>query len=64
MSIFRDVSYLPAAGTEQTAPGYSLFDVSGQKVMDLQPGANEVRHLPLGIYYRRFQGSGQKVIQN
>ncbi|MGQ9708161.1 MAG: hypothetical protein ACUVUR_04730 [bacterium] len=61
-AIVRGVFYLPAAGGERTALGCSLFDVTGRKVMELQPGANDVRHLPHGIYCVRFKRSGQKVI--
>jgi hypothetical protein len=30
-----------------------LLDVSGRQVMELRPGANDVRHLPAGIYFAR-----------
>jgi hypothetical protein len=30
---------------------YSLFGPSGQKVADLKPGANDVRHLAPGVYF-------------
>jgi YVTN family beta-propeller protein len=30
-----------------------LLDAAGRKVMDLQPGANDVRHLAAGIYFVR-----------
>jgi hypothetical protein len=29
----------------------ALLDISGRKVMDLQPGANDVRALPPGVYF-------------
>ncbi|MCX7732347.1 MAG: T9SS type A sorting domain-containing protein [candidate division WOR-3 bacterium] len=34
----------------------SLFDITGRKVIDLRPGANDVRQLTPGVYFVR-QGS-------
>ncbi len=34
--------------------GPSLLDASGRKVMDLQPGANDVRALAPGVYFVRY----------
>jgi hypothetical protein len=47
-----------------------LFDASGRKVMELQPGENDVRHLAPGVYFIRaegqrvqgVEGSSQKVV--
>jgi len=36
----------------------SLVDVSGRGVMDLVPGANDVRHLSPGVYYIRDENTG------
>jgi len=30
---------------------YSLFTLSGQKVLDLRPGPNDVSHVPPGVYF-------------
>ena len=38
-----------------------LLDVSGRKVKDLRPGANDVRALSLGVYFvREPQASNTK----
>ena len=33
-----------------------LFDITGQKVMSLHPGANDIRHLAPGVYFINKQG--------
>jgi len=56
-TVIRGVLFLPKAGTvpSGTVPFFdpSLLDVSGRKVMDLQPGANDVRALAPGVYFVR-----------
>jgi hypothetical protein len=42
-------------GPEQSAV---LVDISGREVMDLVPGANDVRHLSPGVYYVRNEDTG------
>jgi hypothetical protein len=37
-----------------------LLDITGRKVMDLQPGANDIRHLTPGIYFVRPAESGAR----
>jgi DNA-binding beta-propeller fold protein YncE len=37
----------------------SLLDITGRKVMELLPGANDVRHLAPGVYFVRATGSGR-----
>jgi hypothetical protein len=51
-TIVRGVLFLPeaASGKLQTA---SLLDISGRKVLDLRPGANDVRALAPGVYFVR-----------
>jgi hypothetical protein len=44
------LGFAPAGGTGRTAPG-ELLDVSGRKVLDLHPGANDVRALAPGVYF-------------
>jgi hypothetical protein len=72
-TVVRNVLFLPKMGTvpSGTVPILrSLLDASGRKVMDLQPGANDVRALAPGVYFireglgTRGQGSGRirKVI--
>jgi len=35
----------------------SLLDITGRKVLELQPGDNDVRHLAPGVYFVREEGS-------
>jgi YVTN family beta-propeller protein len=58
-TIVRGVLFLPeAAGRKPQAA--SLLDVSGRKVLDLQPGANDVRALAPGVYFvREVQAQAQ-----
>jgi len=51
-TVVRDILFLPeATGRKPQAAG--LTDVSGRKVMDLEPGANDVRALAPGVYFLR-----------
>jgi len=56
-TVVRGVLFLPKMGIvpEGTVPifGPSLLDASGRKVMDLRPGANDVRTLAPGVYFVR-----------
>jgi YVTN family beta-propeller protein len=45
-----------APSTSPTPQAASLLDAAGRKVMDLGPGANEVRSLAPGVYFVRSQG--------
>lgn len=52
LSICRGVlTCQPTASCAQLAA--ELLDLSGRKVMDLQPGENDVRHLAPGVYFVR-----------
>jgi hypothetical protein len=54
-SIIRGVlMFEPANGTGRSLPG-ELLDVSGRRVLDLKPGANDVRNLAPGVYFVREQ---------
>jgi hypothetical protein len=61
-TIVRAVLHLP--GTEMTNAQYpmTLLDVTGRRVMDLQPGDNDVRHLSPGVYFVRQASSVHKVV--
>jgi len=50
-TMVRGVLFMP----ERTgsSPSASLLDISGRRVMDLQPGANDVRALAPGVYFVR-----------
>ena len=49
-TMFRNVLLLPEA-TIPKPQAASLLDISGRKVMDLHPGANDVRALAPGVYF-------------
>jgi YVTN family beta-propeller protein len=63
-TIVRGVLFLPKMGavTSGTVPifGPSLLDISGRTVLDLRPGANDVRALPAGVYFVR-QTAGSRT---
>ncbi len=53
-TIVRGVLLMPeAVGGGRLAVGAHLLDISGRKVMDLAPGANDVRQLAPGVYFVR-----------
>jgi hypothetical protein len=51
-TIVRRVLHLPEASNLQPR-AVGLLDISGRKVMDLKPGANDVRALAPGVYFVR-----------
>jgi hypothetical protein len=51
-SVVGDILFLPGA-TSRKSQAASLMDASGRKVMDLEPGANDVRALAPGVYFIR-----------
>ena len=67
-TIVRGCLLLPeAVGGERSAASAMLLDITGRKVMDLHPGANDIRHLSPGVYFVRYADGGarsavQKVI--
>jgi hypothetical protein len=58
-TIVRGVLFLPGdmpeirPGILDRVPRPILLDITGRKVLDLQPGANDVRRLPAGVYFVR-----------
>ncbi len=46
-----------------TSAHSSLLTPDGRKVMELSPGANDVRHLGPGVYFVRAQADGRTVTQ-
>jgi hypothetical protein len=44
---------LPMGEGEEVRARSVLLDAAGRKVMDLHPGANDVRHLSAGLYFVR-----------
>jgi hypothetical protein len=56
-AVVRGVLLLP--GRSSSSPSTSfLIDASGRKVLDLSPGANDVRALAPGVYFVRGEGRG------
>ena len=51
-TIVHGVLSMPASGDGREATG-ELLDISGRKVMELRPGANDVRALAPGVYFVR-----------
>jgi hypothetical protein len=51
-TVVGDVLFLPEA-TSRKPQAASLLDISGRKVLDLRPGANDVRALSPGVYFVR-----------
>jgi len=68
-TIVRGVLFLPRDMTETSdvsdrVPRPVLLDVSGRKVLDLLPGANDVRSLAPGVYFvREAQAQAQAQAQ-
>jgi hypothetical protein len=52
-TIVRGVLLLPGDRRPATGDRSALLDVGGRKVMDLRPGANDVRSLAPGVYFVR-----------
>jgi len=52
-TIIRGVLCLPLASSVEREASSVLLDVSGRKVMDVRPGANDVRALAPGVYFVR-----------
>jgi len=63
-SVVRGVLNLGVGSRQNTAHRAELLDVSGRKVLDLHPGANDVRALAPGVYFvreARAQAQAQAV---
>ena len=56
-TVVRGVLYMPQASSVMRGASCVLLDISGRKVLDLKPGANDVRALAPGVYFVR-QASG------
>ncbi|UCG43147.1 MAG: T9SS type A sorting domain-containing protein, partial [candidate division WOR-3 bacterium] len=55
-TVVRGMLSLPAAGMTNGQEPMTLLDITGRKVADLKPGANDIRHLAPGIYYVHTTG--------
>ena len=62
-TVVRGVLFLGDCPRTGTVPKAALLDISGRKVLDLTPGANDVRTLAPGVYFIRAvtAGSGLTV---
>jgi hypothetical protein len=56
-TIIRGVLTFEAANGAGRMANGALIDISGRRVLDLSPGANDVRALAPGVYFVRQQGS-------
>jgi DNA-binding beta-propeller fold protein YncE len=52
-TIVRGILFLPFMSSVDGAGSCVLFDISGRKVLDLGPGANDVSRLAPGVYFVR-----------
>jgi len=59
-TIVRGVLFLPGASSVMRGASCVLLDISGRKVMDLRPGANDVRALAPGVYFVREGGESRE----
>jgi len=51
-TVVRNVLFLPEASSRRPQAA-GLLDACGREVLDLHPGANDLRHLPAGVYFVR-----------
>jgi hypothetical protein len=56
-SIVRGLLVLPEATSHKPQAACWLLDISGRKVLDLMPGANDIRALAPGVYFVRSEPS-------
>jgi hypothetical protein len=56
-SVVRGVLFLPGDRGPRTGDRAALHDVVGREVLDLKPGANDVRALAPGVYFVRSEPS-------
>ncbi len=62
-TVIRNVLFLPRdmteirSGISDRVPRPTLLDIGGRKLMDLKPGANDVRALAPGVYFVRQAAS-------
>ncbi len=56
VTVVRGMLVLGVGSRQNTAYRAELLDISGRKVLDLMPGANDVRALAPGVYFVRTVG--------
>jgi hypothetical protein len=60
-TVVRGVLFLEARGGKREARG-ELLDISGRKVLDLRPGANDVGQVAPGVYFVHRQSAAARVV--
>jgi hypothetical protein len=53
-TIVRGMLKMPLASGVKHSASSVLFDITGRKVLDLHPGANDIKHIAPGVYFIRF----------
>jgi len=61
-TVVRGVLFLPTSASPKPQAA-SLLDISGRKVMDLHPGANDIRTLAPGVYFVREESQAASLKQ-
>jgi hypothetical protein len=59
-TVVRGVLLLEKGSSTSTSPS-RLLDVSGRMVMELHPGANDIRGLAPGVYFLRYEQEKRSV---
>jgi hypothetical protein len=59
--VLRGVLLVPGAVSGQRSAVSGLLDVTGRKVMDLLPGANDVSSLSPGVYFCFLEAGGHRL---
>jgi hypothetical protein len=60
-TVVRGVLFMEASGEKREARS-ELLDISGCKVLDLAPGANDVSRLAPGVYFVRTVSRGLSAV--
>jgi YVTN family beta-propeller protein len=62
--LVKDVLRSQAGAWQNTEHSAELLDITGRRVMALQPGPNDIRHLAPGIYFvRTAEGGGRSAVR-
>jgi YVTN family beta-propeller protein len=60
-TIIRRVLFLPEAASPKPQASSWLLDITGRKVLELRPGANDVRALAPGVYFVRLDHGVSRI---
>jgi len=61
-NIVRGVLFLPGDRRPKTGDRAALLDAAGRRVMELQPGPNDVQHLGSGVYFVSSPKSVERLL--